>query len=890
MPLDSRRYPVRELLSAFRGALEKRPDLHLVLTGRRDPTDEFLAWNYIDKHGLTESIEYLPYYDICREFPSKKQDCTLWIERDTPAADLTPESLLTRLQSAQESQKKLALFVTSFCPAKNEGNSALMRQWLEHLRSAGYRIHLLYYNLQKTTVTERLRQEYNRMADMVVEVDVATRVVGSNRNGLNVHVDDWCGIELLETAESLASRFEYDVALVNYGFLSATFTRISAYTKKILITHDAFADRNRRMLAQGFPESGWLSLDSKGEALAFRRADVVVALQDGEAAAFRLLAGETSDVCVVAPVSDAPQIRPPKRGEKLRIGYLGSHNWVNEHNLIAFLKEWAQREKLVEESELVLAGSICASLNDFMPKELASIAAPRMLGEVESLYTFFEQCDVFINPECGGTGIKIKTLDAMSHGAAILTTVAGGVGIDSRSRFHAAVDAAALADLVAECVDDPELVQRIREESREAYATYSTKHRNSLTHLLGPAVSPLQRSRPELLLGEAGDVENGNGSAAPKVSIVIPVYNVEDYLEACLLSVVGQEMEDFEIIVVDDQSLDGSRAVADRFAAMDDRIRIVTHAKNAGLGPARNTGVRYSRGAYILFLDSDDLMASPKALGQIALTAERTGSQVVIGSCVRLKPDGSIVDEDRERDQQSDGKAGRIVRGVEAFIASLGLPGKDYLPIRAWGTLIQRSYYEDLRLNFPAGEHEDMPTVPFIYFHANSVVYDPLVVVKYRERQQSLSSTQWSAAKLKRYGDIWNLMKTGMQDCGLQEQVGDAAATFACHLMWRVKSHGVTPDAAEVAPTSLSQILQDLSGATNRALMFMILQEITSQPWDSLKSYARHAELINMIPSWALVEFHRERLCIPALQSTPIPKINKIRQPGAETKGAVTYS
>jgi len=182
--------------------------------------------------------------------------------------------------------------------------------------------------------------------------------------------------------------------------------------------------------------------------------------------------------------------------------------------------------------------------------------------------------------------------------------------------------------------------------------------------------------------------------------------------------------------------------------------------------------------------------------------------------------------------------------------------------MRAWGTLIQRSYYEELRLDFPVGEHEDMPTVPFLYFHASGVFYDPLIVVKYRERQQSLSSTKWSAPKLQRYGNIWKLMKTGMEDCGLREQIGDAAATFACHLMWRIKTHGISPDAAEVAATSLNLILRDLSGVTNRTLMFSILHDITWQPWDSLQNQARHVELINKIPRWALAEFHRERLGI----------------------------
>lgn len=1148
MPLDSGRYPVRELLDAFRGAVESRPDLRLVIAGRRDQADDFLVWNYIDEHGLADCIEFLPYYDICREFPVKKQDCALWIERDTPTVNLTSERLLARLQSVPDSRPKVALFVTSFSPAKHEGNSALMRQWLDHLRRAGYRIHLVYYDLEKTLVTEPLRRATRRMADMVVEVDVATRLVGSNRNGLNVHVDDWCGIELLEAAERQVGQFEYDVALVNYSFLSATFTRVAAYTQKILITHDEFADRNRRMLAQGFAESGWLSLDRRGEALAFRRADVVVALQDEEAQTFQSIAGSTANVCVVAPVPEAPLINPPQRANKLRIGYLGSHNWVNELNLVAFLEEWALRQVLVEGSELVLAGGLCASLADFMPNKLMTIVSPRMLGEVESLYTFFEQCDIFINPERGGTGIKIKTLDAMAHGAAVLTTLAGCVGIGSGSRFHAAADAAGLADLVAECIDDQEMVEQVRLDTRVAYAAYVERHRSSLSNLLGTVLRPLhgerrQRSitrptvvpeyvrntasdyhfeefekirarvniqgkrvlelgsdfhlasarlfavngatevvannlwewhsaeplppnvrycagdfssvdlpehsfdivygiailehvldvdsialavrrmlkpggvaylqgcplwtgalghhiyldasqtegnpkdweegRPwtdavysftdenknpipnwahlnrtpnalqkmlvergvpsghaaqitnyvynldgkmagacsnfkkpseivatfqnyfavdcqrisyaehdnpefknaletyseldlstlglELWLTAPGVAVNREGDATPKVSIVIPFYNVEEYLEDCLCSIVDQDFQDFEIIIVDDQSMDGSRGIADGFAAAFDRIRIVTHAKNAGLGIARNTGVRYARGTYIFFLDSDDLLASPEALGHLVGAAERTGCHVVIGSCERLKPDGSILDEDRERDRQSNGKLGRIVRGIDAFMASLGLPGQDYLPIRAWGTLIQRSYYEELRLDFPVGEHEDMPTVPFLYFHASGVFYDPLIVVKYRVRQQSLSSTKWSAPKLQRYGNIWKLMKTRMEDCRLREQVGDAAAVFACHLMWKIECNGTTSDAANIAPAILSLILRDLSGATSRGLLFSILQSMTRQPWDALQSHARHTELTEKIPSWALVEFHRERLGVPALPCAPVP-------------------
>lgn len=103
--------------------------------------------------------------------------------------------------------------------------------------------------------------------------------------------------------------------------------------------------------------------------------------------------------------------------------------------------------------------------------------------------------------------------------------------------------------------------------------------------------------------------ENIN-SDAPLVSVVIPVYNVEQYIEQALDSVLSQSYSNFEIIVVDDQSPDSSIAIVnDRFN--DDRIRIVQQ-KNRGLAGARNTGVRYANGRYIAFLDSDDFWQPSK--------------------------------------------------------------------------------------------------------------------------------------------------------------------------------------------------------------------------------------------------------------------------------------
>lgn len=94
-----------------------------------------------------------------------------------------------------------------------------------------------------------------------------------------------------------------------------------------------------------------------------------------------------------------------------------------------------------------------------------------------------------------------------------------------------------------------------------------------------------------------------------KVTVVLPIYNVEAYLERCIISVVNQTYRNLEIILVDDGSTDGCPKICEHWAKKDNRI-IVVHKKNEGLGMARNTGIDYATGKYICFFDSDDYVAS----------------------------------------------------------------------------------------------------------------------------------------------------------------------------------------------------------------------------------------------------------------------------------------
>ena len=93
----------------------------------------------------------------------------------------------------------------------------------------------------------------------------------------------------------------------------------------------------------------------------------------------------------------------------------------------------------------------------------------------------------------------------------------------------------------------------------------------------------------------------------PKVSVIIPVYNTEAFLERCLSSVLGQSMRDIEIICVDDGSTDGSPAILDTWAARDERLRVI-HQANGRQGKARNAAMNIARGEYIGMVDSDDYL------------------------------------------------------------------------------------------------------------------------------------------------------------------------------------------------------------------------------------------------------------------------------------------
>ncbi|HIV67522.1 MAG TPA: glycosyltransferase family 2 protein [Candidatus Butyricicoccus stercorigallinarum] len=193
-----------------------------------------------------------------------------------------------------------------------------------------------------------------------------------------------------------------------------------------------------------------------------------------------------------------------------------------------------------------------------------------------------------------------------------------------------------------------------------------------------------------------------------KFSVVIPVYNVKDYLEKCVQSVLAQRGE-YEILLVDDGSTDGSGALCDALAARAPETIRVIHKPNGGLGDARNVGLEHARGEYLVFLDSDDYL-DPSMLEELSRTVEETRAEIVtFGFRVDNGGDTSQVCIDPLPE-------GRVFTLADTPELLLALPN-------AWTRIYARRLFLDSGIRYPGRVwYEDIRTTTKLFAVARSVV------------------------------------------------------------------------------------------------------------------------------------------------------------------------
>lgn len=228
-----------------------------------------------------------------------------------------------------------------------------------------------------------------------------------------------------------------------------------------------------------------------------------------------------------------------------------------------------------------------------------------------------------------------------------------------------------------------------------------------------------------------------------KFSIIIPAYNVADFLPACLDSVLGQDFSDYEIILVDDGSTDSTGQICDEYQKSHSVQTI--HQPNAGLSEARNSGIQKASGEYLLFLDGDDSLA-PSALAKIATALtnfqETTKSPIDLlrFQCQDLLPDGTHVPHPEPGFAPTDG------------LAAFPLLARYHYTENAWLYAYRTEFFKSNHFAYAKGRlAEDFGLTPLIIAHASSVAAISDICYNYRQRPGSIM--QDPAKLLKRVAD-----------------------------------------------------------------------------------------------------------------------------------------
>ncbi len=221
-------------------------------------------------------------------------------------------------------------------------------------------------------------------------------------------------------------------------------------------------------------------------------------------------------------------------------------------------------------------------------------------------------------------------------------------------------------------------------------------------------------------------------SEKPLVSVIVPAYNVERWIERCVESVLAQTLADLEVIVVDDGSPDNAGALADAIAERDPRVRVI-HQKNGGLSAARNVGIESARGSLLYFLDSDDYI-DPDCLEVLRGAMVGTGAAMAVGGLVEVDEAGKelqrVLVEPKVVDE----------RGYwDSFEADH--QGEEYVEyIVSWNKLYDRSIFDHER--FDVGKlHEDELIIHRLVARAGKVAFANTSGYRYVQTTGSIMHT-----------------------------------------------------------------------------------------------------------------------------------------------------
>ena len=232
----------------------------------------------------------------------------------------------------------------------------------------------------------------------------------------------------------------------------------------------------------------------------------------------------------------------------------------------------------------------------------------------------------------------------------------------------------------------------------------------------------------------------------PLISVIVPIYNVEQYLHKCVDSIIRQTYTKLEIILVDDGSLDNCSKICDQYALKDNRIKVI-HKKNGGLSDARNVAINLAKGDYITFIDSDDYISSNYIMYLYQMAIKYNCQLSIVQPCVFTENSNPIYQPIKEHI--------KILTPIEA-IESMFYQ-RDF-ETSAWGKLYHKSLFNN-EIRYPKGLlFEDNPVTFRLLYQSNQIVISNQRLYFYLIRANSIEGSIYDKTKINSAVEIIKLM------------------------------------------------------------------------------------------------------------------------------------
>lgn len=266
------------------------------------------------------------------------------------------------------------------------------------------------------------------------------------------------------------------------------------------------------------------------------------------------------------------------------------------------------------------------------------------------------------------------------------------------------------------------------------------------------------------------------------ISVIVPVYNTEPYLEKCMDSILGQDYHSIEVICINDGSTDKSAEILADYQKKDDRVKIISQ-QNGGLSAARNSGLKAAAGDYILFLDSDDWLESQTC--SIALkTAEEASADIVMWSYIREYPEGSkptyIFDnETLVWDEKNIDELRRRLVGLTD--EELRRPQTIDSAVTAWGKLYKGSVIGNTRfVDTEIIGSEDVFFNINVFHKACKVVYIPMAYSHYRKDNPNSLTHSYKSKLVCRWRRLYEMIEDLLKHENAPEKYYEALSNRIC--------------------------------------------------------------------------------------------------------------